>query len=604
MNTVELKQGTDFYNSNTGAKEGIVNYDPNTGAKLGAGATVNYNPSPIPATPSINGTNLGTKPLILSPYVPSTLAGGMEQSFASQNSTMQKAAAQKAKDDQAMEINRQNLETQRSDIATLSEKIGGAGAVQEKAFQAEGGDVAKKEVDRYTSEIEAEQLKTRRRIEELQNNNPQGMLAGGLNGEVDRIQRESTSFQADKAILLNASLRRYDTAAEIADRKKELYLEPLKTRLDTLKFFYQENRADFNKDEERQFNQAVKEADREYNDTKSNLNESTDMLKSAISSGASASVIKKASDLINSGATSLEVAKALGVYADYANALQVKKLRNEINKATTVDPGLDVSSALGSVSGGMGGSILTQTGLSLPAFNFLTQGTAALTRLGADDRKKFMNEAQSFLNKNGVDVATFQSRFKAYNQSLTKNIERFNNTQIAEGEIEGTLDNLGVAADEKDFGNLRVANVAKLFAGEQVNDPATLKYQVHLNQLRSELAFYNAAVQGKTSADLVEFQEAERIIKNGLSSGSLAGFQEALKASVQKMGTVLQGSVDRSSKQVWELFGLGDKYQSQYTKQDAAAATNPFSSSLLNKGSIINTLGEWVIPSGFIGPVR
>lgn len=110
---------------------------------------------------------------------------------------------------------------------------------------------------------------------------------------------------------------------------------------------------------------------------------------------------------------------------------------------------------------------------------------------------------------------------------------------------------------------MKVKNVAKLFAGEQLNDPATLKYAVHLNQLVNELAQYNAAVQGKASPDLAELEEAKRVIKNGISAGSLTGFSSALTASVEKMGQTLQGSVDRSNKQVWSLFGVGDNYKTQ-----------------------------------------
>lgn len=208
-------------------------------------------------------------------------------------------------------------------------------------------------------------------------------------------------------------------------------------------------------------------------------------------------------------------------------------------------------------------SILAQTGLSIQAFNYLTQGTASMTRMSEATRKQIMEEAQNFLNTKGLDVSTFQSRYKAYNDTLQKNIQRFNNTVIMEGELKGTIENLSEAADEASFGKMRYANVAKMFAGQEFNDQNVQKYMVHLNQLKSELAGYNAAVQGKTSADVTDLNEAERVIKNGISTGSLKGFENALTSSVEKMGKTLQGSVDRSNKQVWDLFGVGENYTPQ-----------------------------------------
>lgn len=221
-------------------------------------------------------------------------------------------------------------------------------------------------------------------------------------------------------------------------------------------------------------------------------------------------------------------------------------------------------------------SILAQTGLSIPAFGFLTQGTAALTRLSSGERQKFMKEAEAWANKNGIDISSFKSQYEAYNTALQNNIKRFNNTQIMEGEILGTVENLSSAADAKEFGKLKFTNVAKLLAGEQVNDPITLKYAVHLNQLVSELAGYNAAVQGRTSTDLVDIEEAKRVIKTGMSSKGLTGFTDAIKSSVTKMGKTLQDSVDRTQGQVWNLFGVKKPSGSQLQSTNENYSSSDF----------------------------
>jgi len=206
------------------------------------------------------------------------------------------------------------------------------------------------------------------------------------------------------------------------------------------------------------------------------------------------------------------------------------------------------------------GSILAQTGLSLPAFSYLTQGTTALTRMNEGARRQYMQEAENWANKNGIDVSTFKTRYESFNEVLQNNIERQGNTQTMELELLGTVENVIEAADKKEFGKLKVKNLAKLFAGEQLNDPITLKYQTHLNQLRAEMAGYNAATMGRTSPIQQDYEEAERLIKNGVSAGSLEGFKNAIKSSVEKMQIALDKRTAEANKKVWELFGVGQNY--------------------------------------------
>ena len=215
------------------------------------------------------------------------------------------------------------------------------------------------------------------------------------------------------------------------------------------------------------------------------------------------------------------------------------------------------------------GSILAATGLSSLEFNYMTQGTSALTRLSAAQRLATIASADAWARAHGTDTATIQAQYKAYNETLQSNIKRNNNTIIAEGELLGTIENLKDTADAKEFAKLKAVNVAKLFAGKQLNDPLTLKYAVHLNQLRTELAFYNAAVAGKNEVTESDKRDAELVIKNGLNSKSLTGFTSAIESSVEKMKAVLQGSVDRSSQSIWNLFGVGDQYLKQYPNTTA-----------------------------------
>lgn len=207
-------------------------------------------------------------------------------------------------------------------------------------------------------------------------------------------------------------------------------------------------------------------------------------------------------------------------------------------------------------------SILAQTGLSLPAFRVLTGQSSQLSR-DAATRKRANAEAEFWANKRGVDVSTMADQYQAYNDVLKKNITRLNNTKIMEQELEGTIDNLKGVVNAKDLSSLRFANVAKIWAGQEVNDDLAQQYAMHLYQLRNELSAYGAATQGRSGNEITitDQREAEQTIKNGIASGSLEGLQKAVRNSTAKMGTVMQRSVDSARKSVWDLFGVGDKYK-------------------------------------------
>lgn len=223
-----------------------------------------------------------------------------------------------------------------------------------------------------------------------------------------------------------------------------------------------------------------------------------------------------------------------------------------------------------------GGGITEATGLSIDAFNYMTQGTSALTRMSEGSRARVKNEVNNYLKRTGTDYATFQSQYKAYNEALESNIKRVNLVKVAEGELGGTLQNLSSAADDASFNSMKWNNIVKLWAGQEFNDKNVSKYAFHLNQLRSEIALYNAAAAGKTSTDDADRKEAERIIKEGFAKGSVTGFQEALKSSVDKMDVVLNDNLNRTQKQVWDLFGVGSKYQAPKQQIDPKEKVNEY----------------------------
>ena len=204
------------------------------------------------------------KPLTLPPPTVQTLTTGTQDYISSQNESIKTAQQQELDREKA------SLANQKDDILGLIEGIGNSGQIKNDLYKKEGVDKAKKEVDEYTSRLEAEQHATRRRVEAIQKN-PQGLFAGGMEQEINRVNSESLTKQADLAILQNNALRRYSTAAEIADRAVEAKLEPMKAKLEGLKFFYAENKADFDKKDERAYAELIKKEERDYQTQKENV---------------------------------------------------------------------------------------------------------------------------------------------------------------------------------------------------------------------------------------------------------------------------------------------------------------------------------------------
>lgn len=209
-------------------------------------------------------------------------------------------------------------------------------------------------------------------------------------------------------------------------------------------------------------------------------------------------------------------------------------------------------------------NILSQTGLSINAFRLLTGQSSQLAR-DKVTRERAAREAETWARARNVDISTLASQYKTYNDVLSANIARLNNTKIMEGELDGTIDNLKAVAKDADLKKLRIANVFKIWAGQEVNDPLAQQYALHLGQLRNELSAYYAATQGRTGNNITlgDQRDAELVIRNGVAKGSLDGLKSAVKNSTDKMDTVMRGSVDRSRQAVWGLFGVGQNYQGQ-----------------------------------------
>ena len=214
------------------------------------------------------------------------------------------------------------------------------------------------------------------------------------------------------------------------------------------------------------------------------------------------------------------------------------------------------------------GSILAQTGLSMPAFLAITGDAQKLPRDKATRNIAF-KQAEEFANSHGIDVSTISSQYQAYNKTLQSNIMRNNQTNILEQEISGTIDVLKPIADAAGLGNIKIANIAKIFAGKETNDPVIQQYRQQILLLQSELAGMNAAARGNidqtgnVKTDNSDMKDAEMIIMSGLNAGGAEGLRKAIENTVSKNRMVLEHNIDASRKAIWGLFGVGKNYKSQ-----------------------------------------
>lgn len=216
-------------------------------------------------------------------------------------------------------------------------------------------------------------------------------------------------------------------------------------------------------------------------------------------------------------------------------------------------------------------SILAQTGITSTIFNYLTQGTAALSRMTAAGRKQVQDAADAFLNKNGLDYSTFQSRYKAYNDVLQKNLERANNTSIYANEVSGTVDQFIQDFKPEDvkqggwFGlgsnRLSAQNVLDLAAGKQVNNPLATKYSFDIKTMANDLAGYLAASRGSNVPENSDLNSAAAIISNGINTGSAEAFKKSIQDNEQKVTGVVNNAVESANRNVWGLFGVADNYK-------------------------------------------
>lgn len=156
--------------------------------------------------------------------------------------------------------------------------LGSRGQLEEEAKIAEKVNVAEE------AQISLEQSQ-RAQVNELRALDSANMTDAGRATATRDINRKYAFEQADLMLTVDIAERRLDRAQRTIDKKIELALEPIKLDLDFTKFFYEDNKADLTKAEDRAFNTRIAELDRQYEETKALEQYKGDIVKTAMQNG-------------------------------------------------------------------------------------------------------------------------------------------------------------------------------------------------------------------------------------------------------------------------------------------------------------------------------
>lgn len=137
----------------------------------------------------------------------------------------------------------------------------GETALTSEAYDKSGVDSLDRELKDLNAQLMGEQEGLRRTVEDLQNN-AEGLTRSGVAGKIDEARRKSLRTQADLAVVQMAKQGQFDSAKTIADRAVAAIMEKQKQRNELLKFVYEENKEQFTKAEQREFDTNQNERDR------------------------------------------------------------------------------------------------------------------------------------------------------------------------------------------------------------------------------------------------------------------------------------------------------------------------------------------------------
>jgi hypothetical protein len=215
--------------------------------------------------------------------------------------------------------------TKNTSMQAYLDSLMAPGEVAQTAAQyaTEGGvDTIQKELDTVNNQILQEKNALRRKVERIQSSG--GGLSGGAESEIDNLGRESLAKQADLYVIQMGVQGRFDSAKTIADRAVSAQLEADKQRQDVLSTLYQDNKEQFTKAEQREFETKQADRTRAIEEQAANKQATYELAIQAQIDGAPTAVVQQMM-----GAKSKEEALAIG--GQYLGALDRQAKQASIN---------------------------------------------------------------------------------------------------------------------------------------------------------------------------------------------------------------------------------------------------------------------------------
>lgn len=205
------------------AKAGISNY---VGSAEQNNALLGYLQStPNTGTNVITADNLQSeKPVVVPTPKVDTAPSAMNSTITALTDTTKKA----------VEADQATYDQQTADLAAAVKASGDTGATTEAAYKANNVDTLLTSKNKFTSDIEAEQKRANDAIETLRTS-PEG-LTGGVQAQIQKIQRDSANTLANLGIGLSAVSRDYESAYNIAQRTITANSDKMKADIESRQF--------------------------------------------------------------------------------------------------------------------------------------------------------------------------------------------------------------------------------------------------------------------------------------------------------------------------------------------------------------------------------
>lgn len=223
-------------------------------------------------------------------------------------------------DAKAQEIEKANeatLKTAGKDKKKITERLAdflgsrqGERALTDTAYTEAGVDTAKAKLTDVNNRINAIDVRAQNQIKKLEQAG--GGLTSGFNVEVDRITRGAAIDKADLYLEKLVAQGDYDLATEIADRKVALQLEEDQNKYEQLKFAYDENKEQFNKAEQRQYEFMLDDYKNKLDQEKEDKKAINELAINASQNGAPSGLVQQALKAKTQG----EVVSLIGQYLD------------------------------------------------------------------------------------------------------------------------------------------------------------------------------------------------------------------------------------------------------------------------------------------------